>query len=127
MNIDLSKLNIARLKAYRKSLIRKCAVFEICNCGEVACDHELGQNINNPNYLKLKLELERVNLTLSQRQKLVRTEEEKKKWAHVSTIGEEKRHFNQPWREVKKNVHHEKKNLVKKLRNLHETLHSKTT
>jgi hypothetical protein len=116
MKVDPSKLTIPRLKAYRTSLLRKVARYEICDCGDMGCDHQMERNKNRPVYLDAKSELERVNQSLGEKQKKVREVEATKNWAQVSTIDEEKRHFNPPWREVKKTLPNEKRKIAKKLR-----------
>ena len=67
--INLSKLNIPRLKAYRKSLIIKIAKFEACHCGWECCPDALEKIKDNPEYQKLKLERDRVNKELGERQR----------------------------------------------------------
>lgn len=65
MTIDLSKLNIKRLKAYRKSLIPNIARWEICNlCGH-SCEDVIEHNKDNPYYIADRMEYDRVNKALA--------------------------------------------------------------
>lgn len=82
--IDLSKLDMKRLKAYRKSIIAKIAGYEHCSCGSMGCDNEIRLNKDNPNYQNLKLVRERVNKELAARQTKDRTTTKQKRWAEVA-------------------------------------------
>ena len=66
--IDLKKLDIKRLKTYRKSILAKISGFEICYCGSSFCDYGIGCNKDNPDYINLCLVRDRVIKELSTRQ-----------------------------------------------------------
>lgn len=71
MTIDLSKLNIKRLKAYRKSLIPNIARWEHCDvCGN-QCEDVIEHNKDNPYYIADRMEYDRVNKALAERQREV--------------------------------------------------------
>jgi hypothetical protein len=67
--LDLSKLDLKRLKTYRRSLLPQVMSFTHCDCGSTGCDNAYQENKDNPNYIKLSTELKRVNEELSLRQK----------------------------------------------------------
>ena len=69
MKLDLSKLDIKRLKAYRKKLIRSIALFEICDVCGYMCEAQKALYSDNPNYLAYKEEYERVKTELGERQR----------------------------------------------------------
>jgi len=87
--IDLKPLSIARLKAYRKSILAKISGFEVCDCGGEGCDNAIHHNKDNPNYINLCTVRDRVNKELTRKQKL--EYEAKQNSAHVSTVAEEAR------------------------------------
>ena len=69
MTIDLSKLNIKRLKSYRKSLIPNIARWETCAiCGH-GCEDVIAHKKDNPYYIADRMEYDRVNKALAERQK----------------------------------------------------------
>ena len=69
--MNLKKLTIARLKAYRKSLIPKVKKFEMCPCcGDMGCEERLKiAKETLPQYIQLKNTLNEVNKELENRQK----------------------------------------------------------
>lgn len=66
--INLKPLTIARLKAYRRSIINKISPFEVCDCGSGDCDHAKDMNKDNPDYINLQIVRDRVNKELALRQ-----------------------------------------------------------
>ena len=82
--IDLKPLSVQRLKAYRKSIIRKISGYEVCDCGCGGCDNRLNESKDDPNYINLSIIRERVNKELARKQKA----EQKKNPAHVPTVKE---------------------------------------
>lgn len=87
-SIDLTKLNYKRLQKYRKSLTNKCHRYESCWCGDSGCDFNKTENKNNPHYLELKQEFERVLAECSKRNKVLAQKRQKRDWAHVPTVKE---------------------------------------
>jgi hypothetical protein len=86
--VDLTKLTIPRLKAYRKSVLDKIVPYEICWCGSSLCNQEIGYNRSNPKYLFLLEERTRVNKELGTKQREVSRKDKAKRWANVPTIKE---------------------------------------
>jgi hypothetical protein len=68
--VNLPSLTIARLKAYRKSILAKVGGFEICDCGSLGCDHRKTTMKDIPEYIHLSLERDRVNKELARKQRL---------------------------------------------------------
>lgn len=67
--INLKPLSIARLKAYRKSILPKIGRFEVCSCGSTGCDHAIELSKNNPDYINLCKVREQVNKELAIKQR----------------------------------------------------------
>jgi len=86
--VELTKLTIPRLKAYRKSVLDKIVPYEVCWCGSPICDWEIDHNRNNPKYLFLLEERTRVNKELGARQGEVLRKDKAKNWANVPTTKE---------------------------------------
>ena len=87
--IDLKPLTIARLKAYRKSILAKISGFEVCDCGCPGCDWRMEQCKDNPDYINLCAVRDRVNKELARKQKA--EYDASRNPAHVFTIAEQKR------------------------------------
>lgn len=87
--LDLKPLNIQRLKAYRKSLQDKLGAWGFCECCGYGCEYALAEARQNPNYVKLRTEIDRVHKELASKQKA----EQKVNPAHVPTVAEEKNRY----------------------------------
>lgn len=66
--VDVKSLTVARLKAYRKSILAKVGGFEICDCGSLGCDHRKMTMKDIPEYIHLSSERDRVNKELARKQ-----------------------------------------------------------
>jgi hypothetical protein len=98
--IDLKPLNIARLKAYRKSIMAKISGFEVCDCGSWDCDHAKMMAQDIPDYINLCLVRDRVNKELVRKQQA--EYQSTLNSAQVPTIAEEQRLHQPPRREWRK-------------------------
>jgi hypothetical protein len=93
MKVDLSKLTLPRLKAYRKSLLPRVAVYETCDCGSTGCSHAYERSRSDPRYQELRAELDNVNVELRCRQRKIHEAEEKKRWANNVWTDQDQRRF----------------------------------
>ena len=84
--IDLSKLDLKRLKAYRNSILNKITPYVACWCGDPGCSCTRDENKSNPDYKNLCLVRDRVNKELAKRQIILRNKS--KNLAHVRTLKE---------------------------------------
>jgi len=66
--VDVKSLTVARLKAYRKSILAKIGGIEICDCGSLGCDYRKTTMKNVPFYIHLSSERDRVNKELAHKQ-----------------------------------------------------------
>jgi len=70
--VDVKSLTVARLKAYRKSILAKVSGYEICYCGSLGCDHRKTTMKDIPEYIHLSSERDRVNKELARKQFLAK-------------------------------------------------------
>jgi len=84
--VNFANMNLQRLKAYRKGILAKVACYEHCDCGSAGCDHLQEVNKNNPNYIFLKSERDRVNTELAARQTKERVVQKQKQRANVPRV-----------------------------------------
>jgi hypothetical protein len=106
---NLKIMTIPRLKAYRKSVMARTRAYEVCWCGDNACDHERFKNQDNQHYKHLLIEYERVNKELARKQTVERKAKENP-MAQILTVREERNLVKLPkWRRLQMDTYHRRK------------------
>jgi hypothetical protein len=81
--VDVNKLPMPRLKAYRRKLKAILGGMEICDCGDSGCTQMMHENKDNRYYKFIKAENEKADIEFGNRCRAEAIAKRKKNWAYV--------------------------------------------
>lgn len=84
--VDVTKLPMPRLKAYRRKLKAILGSMEICDCGDSGCREMLHENKDNWYYQFIKSENDKSDIEFGARCRVEDVVNRKKNWATVPTL-----------------------------------------
>lgn len=85
-SVDVAKLPMPRLKAYRRKLKRELGSMTICDCGDWGCPQLRRENEGNRYYEFIRAENQKADLEFNRRCRAEAALKKKREWAFVPAI-----------------------------------------